>query len=92
MLADGDVLAVEDAPAIRYSDPDEEIDRLLGVLRREAPDRPAPEPARVPTASERVTSLVGSRPDAILSLWEAALAAGTLVAVLAQCAVTIARW
>lgn len=92
VLADGDVLAVNDAPAIRYVDPDEEIDRLLGVLRGEATARPEPEPRRMPTASERVAGLVGSRPGAFLSVWEAALAAGTLVAVLGQCAVTVARW
>lgn len=92
VLADGDVLALDDAPAIRYVDPDEEIDRLLGVLRNEAPDSPPPTPPRVVTATERVASVVGTRPDALLSIWEAALAAGTLTAVLTQCAVTIARW
>lgn len=92
LLSDGDVLALADAPAIRYVDPDEEIDRLLGVLRNEASDSPTPAPPRVLTATERVTSVVGTRPEALLSLWEAALAAGTLAAVLTQCAVTIARW
>lgn len=92
VLTDGDDLALDDAPAIRYVDPDEEIDRLLGVLRNEASDGPTPTPARVLTATERVASVVGTRPEALLSVWETALAAGTLTAVLTQCAVTIARW
>lgn len=92
VLADGDVLALDDAPAIRYVDPDEEIDRLLGVLRNETSDSLPPAPPRVLTATKRVASVVGTRPEALVSIWEAALAAGTLTAVLTQCAVTIARW
>ena len=92
VLADGDSLAVADAPSLRYADADEEIDRLLGVLRGEAPDGPPERPSRAVSTTERVASVLGSRPDAILSWWELAFGAGTVIVVLTQGAVTLARW
>ena len=91
-LADGDVLALADAPAIRFVDPDEEIDRLLGVLRGESASRPSNEASEARTSSRAPAAVIGGGRDAVFSIWEVLLAGGAVAAVLAQSAITIARW
>ena len=43
-LADSDTVAARGGPPIRYRDPQEELDRLLGVLRDDEPPPPDPPP------------------------------------------------
>lgn len=93
VLMDGDVLAVSDAPSLRFVDTDQEIDRLLDSLRGDAPEPPGE--GALPLAgrtTDRSAHAVGLRSDAFLSRWEAALAGGTVVALISQVIVTIARW
>lgn len=92
VLNDGDVLALADAPPFRYADADEQLDRLLGVLRGAEPRPQSVSPPRPPTTTDRIASVVGDRRDSLFSIWEAALAIGTATALVGQCAVTIVRW
>ncbi len=91
-LADGDVLSLADAPAIRFVDPDEEIDRLLGILRGESASRPSDEGSDARTFTRPSAAVIGGGQDAVFSIWEALLAGGAVAAVLAQGAISIARW
>lgn len=88
-LGDGNVLAVPDSPPIRFVDADQELDRLLDSLRDEHPDRPEPDSATPPGNAAPETT---ARRDPFLTPLEAALACGTLAAIVAQSVVTIARW
>lgn len=90
-LHDGDALALADSPALRFVDPDEEVDRLLGLLRDEpCADEPA-EPLRPVPARERVRRVAIARLLAPATI-EAALALAAAAAVLTQVVVTIVRW
>lgn len=94
-LADGAVLEVWSAAQrrpIRYRDPCEEIDRILGTIAQPAtPD--SPDPGRVETSiAGRLRELVGTNPRAMLRPDEAVLVAIVVSAVVGFAVLVAAQW
>jgi hypothetical protein len=78
-LRDGDMLEAGGAPAVRFSDPQEELDRLHGAVSAEAP--PAAPPPRL-----------GRGDDAWVTVSEAALWAAAAAVALGYAALVWSRW